>query len=368
MLMAPTEILANQHYKTACELFGQKCVGLLTGSMNTSARKEVLNGIKGDFIKIVIGTHALIHVKSTYQNIGLIITDEQHRFGVRQRAALSGGKNIHMLTMSATPIPRSLSLVLYGNMDISVVDELPPGRQSVATYIIRQNKYRDMLIFIEKQLRAGRQAYIVCPLIEEDEESSLKSAEEMFKDIRVYFKGHPSALLHGKLKNRQKEQIMDDFSKGIVTAVISTTVIEVGINVPNATVMCVMNAERFGLAQLHQLRGRVGRGEYQSYCFLVSDDPNAYERLSVLCATRDGFEIAKKDMQLRGTGDLFGTRQHGQAQFTIANILFDADLLGYAKTVLTELEEGSEYREIYSSICRAAKGKAQSMLLEIALN
>jgi ATP-dependent DNA helicase RecG len=368
VLMAPTEILAQQHFEAACRLFGTHATAIVTGSLSSSKRLLTINKIENGEVKIIIGTHALIHQKTKYQNLGLIITDEQHRFGVRQRAALSGGKNIHMLTMSATPIPRTLSLVLYGNTDISVVDELPPGRQPVNTYIIREHKYEDMLSFINRELSSGRQAYIVCPLIEEDESSQLKSAEETYRYLSARFKGHPSALLHGKLKNEKKQYTMKEFSEGKLKVIISTTVIEVGINVPNATVMCIMNAERFGLAQLHQLRGRVGRGEHQAYCFLVSDDQNAFERLAVLCATRDGFEIAKKDMELRGTGDLFGTRQHGQAQFSIANILFDANMLSYAKDILNEIKDDPEYKGVYRYICALAHKKAQGTLVEIALN
>lgn len=368
VLMAPTEILAKQHYETAITLFGPKVTGLVTGAMSGAARKNVLKKTKSGELGILIGTHAVIYQKAEYRKLGLIITDEQHRFGVRQRAALSGGRGVHMLTMSATPIPRSLSLVLYGNMDISVVDELPPGRQPVATYIVRENKYDDMLAFIDRELSSGRQAYIVCPLIEEDEASDLKSAEETFREISRRFKNNTSALLHGKLKNDQKEKIMGGFARGEIKVIVSTTVIEVGINVPNATVMCILNAERFGLAQLHQLRGRVGRGSYTSYCFLVSEHAGALERLSILKDTHDGFEIAKKDMELRGTGDLFGTRQHGQAQFAVANILFDAKMLSYAKKVLDEIKEDPKFLNLYKSICTSAYQKAQDTIVEIALN
>lgn len=368
VLMAPTEILARQHYETAIKLFDLVEVELVTGSQTASIRKNVLKKIKCGAAKIIIGTHAIIYRNAAYKKLGLIITDEQHRFGVRQRAALSGGIDVHMLTMSATPIPRSLSLVLYGNTDVSVVDEMPPGRLPVSTYIIRRNKYEDMLSFINNELASHRQAYIVCPLIEEDESSDLSSAEKMFKELSDRFCDHRSALMHGKLKNAQKEKIMEEFSQGNIHVIVSTTVIEVGINVPNATVMCVLNAERFGLAQLHQLRGRVGRGKQKSYCFLVTENYKALERLSVLCATNDGFEIAKKDMELRGTGDLFGTRQHGQAQFGVANILFDAKMLTYSKTVLDEIACDPQFSEIYNKICLEAHKNAQNTMLEISFN
>ena len=367
-LMAPTEILAAQHYETARHFFNPEEIVLVTGSQTAAKRRDSLKKISEGTARIIIGTHAIPCGKIDFQNLGLIITDEQHRFGVRQRAALAGGRDLHMLTMSATPIPRSLSLVLYGKTDLSIVDELPPGRQPVGTYIISPRKYGDMLKFIQTELKNGRQAYIVCAVIEEDEAGEIKSVMETVEEFKQRFPGSRMELLHGKLKDAEKKKIMSDFSAGKLDTIVSTTVIEVGINVPNATVMCVLNAERFGLAQLHQLRGRVGRGEHKSYCFLVSDSRNALERLSVLCHTTDGFEIAKKDMELRGTGDLFGTRQHGEARFAVANILYDAKMLEHTKNVLQYIKDNPEFSNIYQMICIRAEEKAQNTIIEIALN
>ena len=368
MLMAPTEILANQHFASAQKLFGCESVVLVTGSQKAAARREAMRRIACGEARIIIGTHALLFGKTKFQNIALIITDEQHRFGVKQRAALAGGRDVHMLTMSATPIPRSLALVLYGKTDISVVDELPPGRQPVSTYIIQNHKYAEMLKFIRNELSNGRQGYIVCPLIEEDENGEMKSAQETFAELQAALGGFKLALLHGKMPAAEKDEAMRAFESGEAQAVVSTTVIEVGVNVPNATVMCVMNAERFGLAQLHQLRGRVGRGAQRSYCFLVSDFKGAFERLSFLCKTRDGFEIAKKDMELRGGGDVFGTRQHGDARLGVSNLLFDAKMLGKTKEVLSLIKGDPSFIEVYNSICIRAERSAKNTVVEITLN
>jgi ATP-dependent DNA helicase RecG len=367
-MMAPTEILAVQHYEAAKKYFQPEEVVLITGSQTAANRRGSWERIRNGSAKIIIGTHAILYGKTGFQNLGLIITDEQHRFGVRQRAALADGQDIHVLTMSATPIPRSLSLVLYGKTDISIVDELPPGRQPVSTYIIGPRKYGEMIKFIQNEIKSGRQAYIVCALIEEDETGDIKSVIETVEDLKQKLPGCRMALLHGRLPDIEKQKIMSDFSAGLLDIIVSTTVIEVGINVPNSTVMCILNAERFGLAQLHQLRGRVGRGEYKSYCFLVSQNQNAIERLSVLCHTADGFEIAKKDMELRGTGDVFGVRQHGEARFAVANILYDSRMLEYTKNVLNEIKVDPEFSKIYQNICIQAEEKAQNTIIEIALN
>jgi ATP-dependent DNA helicase RecG len=368
MLMAPTEILANQHFASAQKIFGCEDVALLTGSQKAAQRREAMRRIACGEAKIIIGTHALLFGKTEFCKLGLIITDEQHRFGVKQRAALAGGRDAHMLTMSATPIPRSLALVLYGKTDISVVDELPPGRLPVSTYIIQKPKYKEMLKFIKNELAGGRQGYIVCPLIDEDENGDIKSAQEAFAELQAAFSGCRLALLHGRMPAEEKDAAMQAFNCGQVQAIVSTTVIEVGVNVTNATVMCVMNAERFGLAQLHQLRGRVGRGAHQSYCFLVSDHKGAFERLSFLCKTQDGFEVAKKDMELRGGGDVFGTRQHGDARIGISNLLFDAKMLKTAKDVLKSIQNDPSFFEIYNSICIRAEQNAKNTVVEIALN
>ena len=367
ILMAPTEILARQHYETAVKLFPAEEVVCLTGALTAKKKNDLCGRILDGSVKIVIGTHALLYGDISFQNLGLIITDEQHRFGVKQRAALSGGRqDVHTLIMSATPIPRTLSLVLFGHTDISIVDELPPGRKEIKTYLIHGRKYNDMIVFIKNEIFLGRQAYIVCPLIEDNEGMEAKSAKQMFDELQECYPGIRMALIHGKLKNAEKQEIMDGFSCGKLQILVSTTVIEVGINVPNATVMAVMNAERFGLAQLHQLRGRVGRGAHQSYCFLVSDNQSAHERLRVLTRSSDGFEIAEKDMQLRGTGDLLGTRQHGAGTLKVANLITDMSLLVRTRDVLEQLKK-SGGRE-YDAVTAIAREQLGRKLIEIALN
>lgn len=367
MLMAPTEILAQQHYETARQLFLEDEIICVTGTLTAKKKAELKERVESGAAKIIIGTHALLYADFSFSNLGLIITDEQHRFGVKQRATLSGEQqNVHTLIMSATPIPRSLSLVLFGHTDISIVDELPPGRKEIKTYLIHGGKYDDMIGFIRNELSAGRQAYIVCPLIEDNEEMEAKSAKQMLEELKECYPEFRMELIHGKLKNKEKQEIMRAFAEREVNILVSTTVIEVGINVSNATVMAVINAERFGLAQLHQLRGRVGRGKYQSYCFLVSDNANAYERLRVLVNSGDGFEIAEKDMQLRGTGDVLGTRQHGAGTLKVANLIGDMNLLVKTREVLGTLKEQNSLE--YHAITRLAKEKLANRLIEIALN
>ncbi len=369
VLMAPTEILAQQHYKTAKELFDESNIVCVTGALRAKKRKEINQRIAQGEAKIIVGTHALLYGSVQFSKLGLIVTDEQHRFGVKQRAALSGDKgDIHTLIMSATPIPRSLQLVLFGSTDISVVDELPPGRKLVKTYLIHQNKYQDMIVFIKNELERKQQAYIVCPLIEDSENMEAKSAKQMFDELKQHYKGFRMALIHGKMKNAEKQRIMEEFSAGKIDILVSTTVIEVGINVPNATTIVVINAERFGLAQLHQLRGRVGRGSAQSYCFLVSDNQNAYERLRVLTGTNDGFEIAEQDMQLRGTGDILGTRQHGTSTLKVANLISDIHQLEQTRDVLKLMKKNKQFTQEYRAITRAAREQLKHKLIEIALN
>lgn len=368
VMMAPTEILAEQHYSSAKELFGEEALVLILGSQSTKQREEALQRIADGSAKIIIGTHALIYGNIEFHKLGLLITDEQHRFGVKQRAALAGTADIHSLVMSATPIPRSLALVLYGKTDISILDELPPGRKSVKTYLIHENKYQTMIDFIGGELDAGRQAYIVCPLIEEDDDTELRSAEEVYAEIGTYYPDKASALLHGRMKSADKQRVMQAFADGEIQVLVATTVIEVGVNVAHASVMVVLNAERFGLAQLHQLRGRVGRGIDQSYCFLVSDYESAYERLKVMVQTNDGFEIAERDMQFRGTGDIFGTRQHGQSMLKISNLIQDAKQLEKAKKVLEILRTDCMFHQEYAAITQAAKQATTQKMVEIALN
>ncbi|MEG2541831.1 MAG: ATP-dependent DNA helicase RecG [Christensenellaceae bacterium] len=369
VMMAPTELLADQHYIAAKELFDEHEIVLVVGSMSAKQRAVQKEKIESGSAKIIIGTHALIYGDTHFSNLGLIITDEQHRFGVKQRANLAGaGKDVHTLIMSATPIPRSLALVLYGKTKISIIDELPPGRQRIKTYLIRQNKYQEMIRFVRNEMDHGRQVYMVCPLIEDSENSDARSASEIFEELKNVYQGYEIALLHGKLKNDLKQQIMQRYAEGKIKILICTTVIEVGINIQNASVMVVFNAERFGLAQLHQLRGRVGRAEYQSYCFLLSDNTNAFERLQVLVKTNDGFEIAEKDLQLRGSGDVFGVRQHGMGNLKIANLISDSKQLLRAREVLEILKSSKEFKEEYDKITQRASQNMNEKMIEIAFN
>ncbi len=322
--MAPTEILAEQHYQSLNKLFKNEniTIDLLTGSQTPSQKKKVREKIASGEIDLVIGTHALITDKTEFKNLGVAITDEQHRFGVAQRAKLlSKGKSPHLLVMSATPIPRTLGLIIYGDLDISIIDELPPGRQKVDTFLINGQIRRRACNFIKEQIKRGNQAYIVCPLVNEGE-TDLASAEEYAAELMLKeFADIGIGILHGKMKASEKDKIMKQFEQGEISVLVSTTVIEVGVNVPNATVMMIENAEMFGLSQLHQLRGRVGRGKDKSYCILVSDNtnPDTLNRLKTLCKTNNGFEIADADLLQRGPGDFFGERQHGLPQLTIAD-------------------------------------------------
>lgn len=328
-MMAPTEILALQHYETIKEYIETADLNvnieILTGSTKPKEKQEILNKLKSGEIDIVVGTHALIEDNVEFKNIGLVVTDEQHRFGVRQRAKLSNkGKNPHILIMTATPIPRTLALMIYGDLDISLIDEMPPGRQKIITSIVTDKEKAKAYDFIKKQVDSGRQAYIVAPLVDESENLDLNSAVEIFKELKSsYFSGYKLGLLHGKMSNSEKEEVINKFYKGRINVLISTTVVEVGVNVLNAVVMLVLNAERFGLAQLHQLRGRVGRGKHQSYCILVNESKTkkSKDRMNILKRTNNGFIIAEEDLKIRGPGDFFGVRQHGLSKFEIQNIV-----------------------------------------------
>ncbi len=347
-LMAPTELLAEQHFRSLAPLLEQAGlrVGLLTGAVKGKARKELLAALAAGEVELLIGTHALLSEGVDYADLGLVITDEQHRFGVAQRAALSAKARQppHVLVLSATPIPRTLSLVIYGDLDVSVIDELPPGRTPVQTFVVGEDKRQRMYGFVRKLVGEGRQAYIVCPAVEEgeDEGAGLKAATtyaqglqtEVFPDLRV-------GLVHGKMKPREKDAVMTAFAGGELDVLVSTTVIEVGVDVPNAALMVVENADRFGLSQLHQLRGRVGRGKHQSYCVLVTStrNPDSRARLKVLTKTTDGFQIAEEDLKLRGPGDFFGQRQHGLPQLRIADLAGDMRVLKEAQLAAQELLE-----------------------------
>lgn len=337
-LMAPTEILAGQHYISLTESlkdFGIN-VGLLIGSLTKKQKDTVLEQIKNNEIDILIGTHALIEDKVEFNNIGLVITDEQHRFGVMQRSKLSmKGANPDILVMTATPIPRTLALILYGDLDISIIDELPPGRQPIETLAIEKNK-RDRAYnnLVRREVEAGRQVYIVCPLVEESEAIEAKSAVELVEELRAeYFQDLRLGLLHGKMKSSEKDEVMGRFKNKEIDILVSTTVIEVGVNVPNATLMIIENAERFGLAQLHQLRGRVGRGSHKSYCVLIYDSKTEVcrQRMAIMEETNDGFKISEKDLEIRGPGEFFGTRQHGLPELKVANLFKHIKILKLAQ-------------------------------------
>ena len=353
-LMAPTEILAEQHYASISSLVSPWGVetALLTGSTPKKEKAETLEGISAGRIKIVIGTHALIQDNVNFRSLALVVTDEQHRFGVRQRAVLKEkGGNPHVLVMTATPIPRTLAIFMYGDMDISIIDELPPGRQKVDTYFMRPSMRNRVYGFVREEVSKGRQAYVVCSMVEESEHLEVESAVEMQDRLKQeYFSDFQVGLLHGKMSSDEKEQVMRSFKDGKTNVLVSTTVIEVGVNVPNATVMVIENAERFGLAQLHQLRGRVGRGKYKSYCILVSEGKTkeACERLNVLTRTNDGFKIAEKDMEQRGTGEFFGFRQHGLPELKLADIIKDMEILKEAREAARSiLDKGVDRKEFY---------------------
>ncbi|WP_058486340.1 ATP-dependent DNA helicase RecG [Defluviitalea phaphyphila] len=336
VMMAPTEVLATQHYKGLTPLLEKFNIktGLLTGSLTKKQKENILNQIKNGDIDIVFGTHALIQEKVSFKSLGLVITDEQHRFGVRQRNMLSEkGNNPDVLVMTATPIPRTLALILYGDLDISIIDELPPGRKNIDTYAVNSSYRHRIYQFIKKELINGRQAYVICPMVEEAEEENLKSVISYTEELQKEFKGYKVSYLHGKMKPKEKQKIMNDFSEGKIQILVSTTVIEVGVNVPNATIMLIENAERFGLAQLHQLRGRVGRGEFKSYCILITDSKNkvTIERMKIMKKTNNGFKISETDLKIRGPGEFFGTRQHGLPDLKIANLYKDIPILKKAQ-------------------------------------
>ncbi len=333
VMMAPTEILAYQHLESISELFepyGIRCE-LLASSVTKKNKAKIMERLKSGDIDILIGTHALIEDYVEFRNLGLAITDEQHRFGVRQRAKLSSkGKSPDILIMTATPIPRTLALILHGDLDVSVIDELPPGRKKIKTYVRKESNRRDIYDFAKTQINEGRQIYIVCPLVEESETLNIKSATELYEELSLdEFEDYRVSLLHGKMKAKEKDEVMLEFKSGKVDILISTTVIEVGVNVPNASIMIIENSERFGLAQLHQLRGRIGRGEYQSYCILMNEGKGkvAKQRMDIMEQTNDGFLISEKDLEIRGPGEFFGIRQHGLPELRVANFPRDMQIL-----------------------------------------
>ena len=358
-LMVPTEVLARQHFEAMQKLLEEHGLSsyepvLLTGSTTQKERRSIYEKIASGESKMIIGTHALIQEKVEYQKLALVITDEQHRFGVRQREALSRkGPSPHVLVMSATPIPRTLAIMLYGDLDISLVDELPAKRLPIKNCVVGTNYRKTAYQFMRKEIAAGRQVYIICPMVEASEELDAENVTDYTMDMRnVFGSGIQVEMLHGQMKAKEKNDIMERFASGEIQVLVSTTVVEVGVNVPNATVMMVENAERFGLAQLHQLRGRVGRGEYQSYCIFMHGDESKEtgKRLEVLGKSNDGFYIAEEDLKLRGPGDLFGIRQSGLMDFKLADIFQDASILKEANLAVQDIiltDEGLEMPEHY---------------------
>ena len=342
--MAPTEILAAQHYKTfksLLEPLGVR-VALLTGSLTPKNKRVLKEQIAAGEFDVIVGTHALFYESTHFSDLALVITDEQHRFGVEQRAALSAkGRNPHRLVMSATPIPRTLALILYGDLDISVINELPVGRKPISTYAVTGKMRERAFGFVKKQLEMGRQGYVVCPMIDESESDlndvtsySQKLAQGAFADYKV-------GLLHGRMSAAEKEEVMNGFKRGEIDLLVATTVVEVGVDVPNAAVMVIENADRFGLSQLHQLRGRVGRGEWESFCILITDNtsPECVQRMKIISRTSDGFKIAEEDLKLRGPGDFFGTHQHGLPAFKLADLTRDMQLLQTAQQMSKSIIE-----------------------------
>ena len=346
-LMAPTEILVAQHYDGIADVCGDLgiTIELLTGSTTKKEKERIYEGLADGSINMIIGTHALIQEGVNFYNLGLVIIDEQHRFGVEQRARLQQkGTYPHVLIMTATPIPRTMTLSVYGDLAVSLIKEMPPGRKPVKTYAVDSSYKERLRTFFGKEMAEGRQVYVVCPLVEESEKLDLQAAEELYLELKEYFyKAYEVGLVHGRMKPSEKDEVMNAFHRGEISLLVSTTVIEVGVNVPNATIMCIEGAERFGLSQLHQLRGRVGRGSHQSYCILVSDSKNdvSQERLKLMEQTQDGFELAEQDLLLRGSGQLFGLAQSGLPDLRVANIIKDIEILVQARKDV--LEFASQY-------------------------
>ncbi|TVY08756.1 ATP-dependent DNA helicase RecG [Paenibacillus cremeus] len=347
-LMVPTEILAEQHKRSLDRLFEPYGIqtALLTGSLTDRQRRDVLASLQMGMVDVVIGTHALIQEDVFFRKLGLVVTDEQHRFGVQQRSVLrQKGMNPDILTMTATPIPRTLAITAFGDMDVSTLRELPKGRKPIKTYSVTPNMLERVMGFIGREVAAGRQAYVICPLIEESEKLDVQNAIDVHAQLQFEFPQYRVGLLHGRMTPGEKDEVMREFSAGRVHVLVSTTVIEVGVDVPNSTLMIVYDADRFGLSQLHQLRGRVGRGEHQSYCVLIADPKNEVgkERMKAMTDTNDGFEIARRDLELRGPGDFFGTKQSGAPEFRIADMVTDFEVMEQARDDAAALVGRSDF-------------------------
>lgn len=347
-LMVPTEILAEQHFDSLSQLFPELRIVLLTGGMKQAERKEALEAIEAGQVDMIVGTHALIQEGVSYHRLGLVIIDEQHRFGVEQRRVLrEKGDNPDVLMMTATPIPRTLAITAFGDMDVSVIDQMPAGRKPIITRWVKHEQLNVVLNWLEKELQRGAQVYVISPLIEESEALDLKNAIALEEELKIYFGDKAQvSLLHGKMKNDEKDAIMQSFKKGKIDILVSTTVIEVGVNVPNATVMLIMDADRFGLSQLHQLRGRVGRGDKQSYAVLVANPKteSGKKRMKIMTETTNGFVLAEEDLKMRGSGEIFGTRQSGLPEFQVADIVEDYPILEEARKVASQIVSIPDWR------------------------
>lgn len=367
-MMVPTEILAEQHYQTLLEQLSPLGirVGMLTGKLTRRVREEVLAKIRDGLVDVVIGTHALIQERVEFKELGLVITDEQHRFGVRQRGILQAkGKMPDVLVMTATPIPRTMALTVYGDLDVSSIRQLPPGRKPIRTFVRGSDRRHLVYKFLVDEVQHGRQAYVVCPLVEESEKIDAQSAVELHEQlVQTDLQGIECGLVHGKMKASDKEKVMNDFYSGKIKVLVATTVIEVGVNVPNATVMVIEGAERFGLAQLHQLRGRIGRGGHQSYCIMLSDNKNAetQERLTIMTKTNDGFILAEEDLKLRGPGQFFGTRQHGLPDLKIADIIRDLSIFMEARRAAEQTIGSEDEFALIRTVLSARFGKEIGMI------
>ena len=371
-VMAPTAILAKQHLENFNKILEKFDINsqILISGMSKKQKEKVLENLKNGKIDVIIGTHALLEESVEFCSLGLVVTDEQHRFGVRQREILNTkGKNPDVLVMSATPIPRTLALILYGDLDISIINELPPGRQKIDTFAVTTGMEGRVNQFIEKQILEGRQCYIVCPLVEETEEIDAKAVIELADKYKnEIFKNYRVEYIYGKMKPKEKDEIMTKFKNGEIDILISTTVIEVGVDVPNANIMVIENAERFGLATLHQLRGRVGRGNFKSYCILKYKGKSELtkQRMDIMVKTNDGFVISEKDLELRGSGEFFGTRQHGLPELKIANLFSDMELLKRVQSVAVAImEDDPELKKTENSVLKNMVDKKFSKRIEI---
>ncbi len=369
-IMAPTEILANQHFETFSQFFEGTDIKIVLLTKSTKNKKTIYEKIANGEYDIVVGTNAIIQKDVSYKNLGFVVADEQHRFGVSQRAELVlKGENPNTLIMTATPIPRTLSLILYGDLDVSVIDELPPGRKPVSTYAVGEDMRKRIYAFLDKHIKNGSQAYVVCPLIEESEKTDLANAEGIYKKLMAIFPQYKIGLMHGKMKPQDKENIMHDFAENRINILVSTTVIEVGVNVPNSNIMVIENAERFGLSTLHQLRGRVGRGQEQAYCIMFANSGSEItkNRMKTLCESNDGFYISEQDLKLRGPGDFFGTRQHGLPDLKVANLFTDVKILEYAQKAAKEISDG-KYKMTATEFFKLQKKTEKVLSDSIVLN